>query len=119
MVFPGRLGTFHIAMSEGEELLAYGRLSPLDFGVFKISQLVVPKQHQRQGYASKLLQKLMELSASKGAHTLQLNSQVSVTALYQRLGFREVGEPYQSNLTGVEHIKMQFGLRTKPVPLVE
>lgn len=102
----------HVVISDGNELLAYGRLSPLGSGVFRISQIVVPKDHRSKGYASKLLRKLMEIAIAKGATTLQLNSQLSAKTLYQRLGFREIGEVYRVKLTGIEHIKMQYDVRT-------
>ena len=104
--------SLHIAASEGEELLAYGRLSPIEPGVFRISQIVVPKKHRHKGYAFRLLCKIIELGQSKGARTLRLHSQVSVRGLYRRLGFKEVGEVYRVKLTGVEHIKMEYDVRT-------
>lgn len=104
--------SFHVAISEGEELLAYGRLSPIDLGLFRISQIVVPEEQRHKGYATLLLGKLIELGESKGAKTLRLNSQVSAKALYSRLGFREIGDVYKVKLTGVEHIRMEYDVRT-------
>lgn len=102
----------HVVITDDNALLAYGRLSPLGSGVFRISQIVVPKGHRNKGYASKLLRKLMELGAAKGAKKLELNSQVSVKAFYHRLGFREVGEVYRVKLTGIEHVKMEYDVST-------
>ena len=104
--------SFHVAISEGKELLAYGRLSQIENEVFRISQIVVPKEHRHKGYASTLLGKLIELGISKGGKVLQLNSQLSVKELYLRLGFRVVSDVYKVKLTGVEHIKMEYDVRT-------
>lgn len=104
--------SFHAVISKDDELLAYGRLSPIETGVYRISQIVVPEKHRHKGYASRLLRGLIKLGASNGARILWLNSQVSVKKLYHQTGFREVGEVYRVKLTGVEHIKMEYHVRT-------
>ena len=104
--------SFHIVITEGKELLAYGRLSPLESKVFRISQIVVPKKYRHKGYASTLLSKLIELGISKGAETLQLNSQLSVKELYLRLGFKVVSDVYKVKITGIEHVKMEYHVHT-------
>jgi len=100
--------SFHVAISKGLDLLAYGRLSPLEPGIFRISQIVVPEDQRRKGYASCLVDKLIDLAKTKGARTIRLNSQTSTKDLYQRIGFREVSDVYKVKLTDVEHIKMAF-----------
>lgn len=102
--------SFHIVITEGKELLAYGRLSPLESEIFRISQIVVPKKHRNKGYASTLVGKLIELGISKGGKIFQLNSQLSVKELYLRLGFRVVSDAYIVKLTGIEHVKMEYHL---------
>ena len=104
--------SFHIVITEGKELLAYGRLSPLESEVFRISQIVVPEEHRHKGYASTLLGKLIELGISKGGKDFQLNSQLSVKELYLRLGFRVVSDVYKVKLTGIEHVKMEYHAHT-------
>ncbi|PWQ96030.1 GNAT family N-acetyltransferase [Leucothrix arctica] len=98
--------SLHLMLLNKSELLAYGRLSPLGKGDFRISQIIVPKVHRRNGYASVLLSELMDRAKSLGAISVQLNAQVSVQKLYENCGFVATEEPYIVKLTGVEHVKM-------------
>jgi len=45
----------HVALTNGDELLAYGRLSPLGDSTYRISQIVVEPSHRRQGYAIRIV----------------------------------------------------------------
>ena len=104
--------SFHLALLNKSELLAYGRLSPLGKGDFRISQVIVPEVHRRNGYASALLAKLIDRAKSLEATSVQLNAQVSAQKLYENCGFVASGEPYKVKLTGVEHVKMVATLST-------
>lgn len=104
--------SFHLALLNKSELLAYGRLSPLGKGDFRISQVIVPEVHRRNGYASALLAKLIDRARSLGATSAQLNAQVSAQKLYENCGFFATGEPHKVKLTGVEHVKMVTTLST-------
>jgi predicted GNAT family N-acyltransferase len=98
----------HIAITEHNELIAYGRLSPLGENEFRISQIVVDPKHQKRGLSTKLLERLMNEARLRGAERIRLSSQVSVQALYENLGFKAVGETYIVKLTGVPHVKMVY-----------
>lgn len=98
----------HVALVENNNLLAYGRLSPLDSGTYRISQIVVYPEHRRKGFASRIVSELMLLGGELGAQKVVLNSQVPVLPLYRKLGFREYGEQYKVKLTGVLHQKMAY-----------
>lgn len=98
----------HVALIEKNNLLAYGRLSPLDSETYRISQIVVYPRHRRKGYASRIVSELMRQGGELGAKKVILNSQVSVLPLYRKLGFKEYGEQYKVKLTGVLHQKMAY-----------
>lgn len=98
----------HMALAENENLLAYGRLSPLEPGIYRISQIVVYPEYRRKGFASRIVSELTRLGRDLGANKVILNSQVSVLPLYRQLGFREFGGQYEVKLTGVLHQKMAY-----------
>ena len=104
--------SFHLALLNKSELLAYGRLSPLGKGDFRISQVIVLEAHRRNGYASALLAKLIDRAKSLRATSVQLNAQVSAKMLYENCGFIASEEPYKVKLTGVKHVKMVAILST-------
>ena len=96
----------HIAMSHENELVTYGRLSALGNGEFQISQMVVAPTYQSQGYGTKLLLKLIQTAQEKGAKSIVLNARTTAIDLYKKQGFRQVGQVYNSDSTGLAHIKM-------------
>ena len=102
----------HIALLNGHDLLAYGRLSLLRRGVYRISQVIVPEPHRSNGYATLLLNKMVERSKELGASRVELNAQVSAQKFYERCGFVVTKNPYKLKLTGVEHVKMAAALST-------
>ncbi|BCE02266.1 GNAT family N-acetyltransferase [Marinicellulosiphila megalodicopiae] len=104
--------SFHLALLNQSEILAYGRLSPLENGVLRISQVIVPEAHRKNGYATALLLKLIKRAQSLGATSIQLNAQVSAQKLYENCGFVASEKPYKVKLTGVEHVKMVATLST-------
>ena len=102
----------HLAISENEELLAYGRLSRIDSETFRISQIVVPDEYRRKGYATVIVNNLIKIAKCSGARKISLNSQVTVTELYKKIGFQEVGEVYKVKLTGLKHLKIMYEINT-------
>jgi predicted GNAT family N-acyltransferase len=96
----------HFAIQNENDLIAYGRLSPVTPEVYRVSQIVVIQAYRNQGIAKQLIKTMISFAAIKGANKIQLNSQVHAQGLYQSLGFRPVGEPYQVKLTGVNHVNM-------------
>lgn len=98
--------SIHVATDDTGSLVAYGRLSELETGVFKISQVVVRPELQRQGHASRLVTVLVNRAMTVGATRIELNAQVSARALYKRLGFFEAGPVYPSKTTGLPHVRM-------------
>ena len=96
-----------VVLADGA-FVAYGRLSPLGSGTYRISQIVVPEEHRRNGYATMLINKLIEMAARRNGKSIQLNAQTAVTNLYSSIGFQPFGDPYSVKLTGVEHVKMVY-----------
>ena len=98
----------HVVLIENNNLLAYGRISPVDSGTYRISQIIVYPEQRRKGFASRIVSELMRQGCELGAKKVVLNSQVSVLPLYRKIGFKECGELYKVKLTGVLHQKMAY-----------
>ncbi len=102
----------HIAITQEDELIAYGRLSELNGKEFQISQMAVLPLHQSQGYGEKLLLEIVQIAKNKGAKNIMLNARTTATSFYKKLGFQEVGNVYNSQSTGIPHIKMFYNENT-------
>lgn len=105
--------SIHLALLNDNELLAYGRLSLLHQGVYRISQVIVPEPHRGNGYAMALLNEMVERSRELGASRVDLNAQLSAQKFYERCGFVAIDEPYEVKITGVVHVKMVALLSTR------
>ena len=102
----------HIAITEGDELLAYGRLSRLNTDEYRISQIVVAPCHQGRGISKILLDKLISEAKARGARRIRLGAQETAVELYESIGFKQVSEVYTVKLTGMPHIKMVYEVDT-------
>ncbi len=102
----------HIAISQKNELIAYGRLSELNDKEFQISQMVVSPLYQSQGYGKKLLLQIVQIAKNKGAKNIMLNARTTATSLYEKSGFHPVGKVYSSQCTSIPHIKMVYNKNT-------
>ncbi|KXF80744.1 GNAT family N-acetyltransferase [Enterovibrio coralii] len=98
--------SFHYSVSKDDTLVAYGRLSETDVAQMQISQMVVSPEFQRQGHGESLLRYMIEQAKSTGVRKLHLAARLHAVPLYTKLGFETIGEPYNSVLTDVAHIKM-------------
>ncbi len=96
----------HIVVTERNQVIAYGRLSPLRKDEYRISQIVVTPTQRRRGISKILLKRLEVEGRRRGAALLRLNAQLTAVGLYEIFGFKQTGEPYTVKLTGVDHIKM-------------
>ncbi len=100
--------SLHIAISQENELIAYGRLFEISSNEFQISQMVVSPRYQSQGYGERLLIEIMRTAKNKGAKKIILNARTTAISLYEKIGFQKVGQIYSSQSTGVAHIKMVY-----------
>ncbi|MCP4985752.1 MAG: GNAT family N-acetyltransferase [Colwellia sp.] len=96
----------HLAISEADRLIAYGRLTALSDSNYQISQMVVSTKYQSQGFGSNLLSELLNKAVSSGAKNITLNARLSALGLYQKYGFVKNGSVFKSESTGVPHVSM-------------
>jgi predicted GNAT family N-acyltransferase len=98
----------HIVIVDDESLIAYGRLTDLGEGIYRLSQIVVKPQEQGKGYGSMILKALVERVKNDGGKKIILNASTTATALYEKHGFRSNGEVFLSKSTGVPHVQMFY-----------
>lgn len=96
-----------MVISDGDILVAYGRLTVLSHNNFQISQMVVSPKYQNQGYGSTLLSELITTAVNNGAKNITLNARVSALGLYRKYEFIKNGDVFLSKSTSVPHINMQ------------
>jgi predicted GNAT family N-acyltransferase len=101
--------SIHLAIINDNLLLAYGQLIQQNAQTYKISQMVVHPNYQRQGLGKKLLAELIEMAQQKNAQKIVLDARISAVNFYQQLGFKKVlGTEHLSVTTGVPHVYMEL-----------
>lgn len=70
--------------------------------VVHIQRVAVLKSFRHHGYAVALLQQVIAEMAP--GTQLELNAQVTAIGLYDQLGFKQTGEPFEE--VGIKHVKM-------------
>lgn len=103
--------SFHLGIINHDLLVAYGQLTQQTDQTYKISQMVVHPNYQRQGLGKKVLAELITISQQKNAQKIVLDARISAVNFYQQLGFKKImGTEHPSATTGVPHIYMQLKL---------
>ena len=93
----------HWAALEGEVVVATARLV-LSTGDAKFGRLAVDRGWRRGGIGTRLLEAAIDRAQEAGAPRVILDAQTRVTALYEGLGFRQVGGVFLD--AGIDHIRM-------------
>jgi len=98
-----RLAT-HLLCYEASELIGYLRLAILQDKI-TIGRVVVAKHWRGKGIGVQLLTIALDKASREYAPlSIHLSAQVSSQALYSRLGFQAVSEPYDDG--GIAHVDM-------------
>lgn len=100
-----------------EHFLAYldsqpvgtARIRYLNGQTAKIERLAVLSEARGQGIGKKLMEKALEVAAQKDIEEIIIHAQSYIKELYQKLGFEQVGEPFEE--AGIFHVKMVKKLR--------
>ena len=103
-------GSHLVALNSGK-VIGYGRLNDVGDGNFHISQVVVSPDCQGKGIGSMLLDCLIERASSIGARSVWLSARLSASSFYERVGFRQEGEVFTSEKTGVPYIRMRLTIK--------
>ena len=103
----------HCYFKENGEITAYLRLIPQGELAQEVTLGRVLSVRRGQGLGRQIIQQGIELAQSRcQAHSIVLEAQCYVRALYESLGFEAVSEEFL--LDGIPHIKMRLNLQNCP-----
>ncbi len=94
----------HLIAYLDKEVVGTARIRYLDAETAKIERLAVLSKFRSQGIGTKIMQKGLEIIASKNILEAVIHSQEYVKNLYKKLDFTETGEIFYE--AGIPHIKM-------------
>ena len=95
--------SYHAVLYDDNIPVACGRLYYTD-NVAHIGRVAVLKQHRRKGYATAVCRKLIDVAVSHNINDITLDAQKYVVELYEKLGFKVVGEEFLDE--NIPHFKM-------------
>ena len=70
----------------------------------KLERIAVLKSYRGRGIGKRIIAASIELAKMKGALEVTLDAQQSAAEFYEKLGFRQAGEPFEE--AGIPHIAM-------------
>ena len=80
------------------------RIRSIDQKTIKIERLAVLPEARRQGIGKQLTQQALDFAHKHHYQTVNLNSQLYIKTLYEKLGFTQVGDIFDE--AGIPHVKM-------------
>ncbi|QIR40751.1 GNAT family N-acetyltransferase [Tolypothrix sp. PCC 7910] len=95
----------HLIAYLNQEAVGTTRIRYLDEQTAKIERLAVLSHARGNGIGKKIMEKAINVIASKNIPEVVINSQEYVKALYRKMGFIEEGEIFIE--AGIPHIKMR------------
>jgi predicted GNAT family N-acyltransferase len=98
-------GAFHLAVTDGGEIVAVASFSPQPFEgrpAVRLRGMAVEPSRQSQGLGAMLLDAAVERLRRDGATLLWANARLGALAFYERRGFHTVGEPFDD--IGIPHV---------------
>lgn len=98
-----------VAMRDGR-IVAYARLIAGDRWSH-VRQVLVEPGHRGAGLASAIVAELVELARERGDAGVYLHARRRAVRMYERLGFRVVGETFRMPRTWLPHVRMERPFR--------
>ncbi|MFR0819808.1 MAG: GNAT family N-acetyltransferase, partial [Lactococcus lactis] len=80
-------------------------LADLDEKKALIQRMAILKEARGHGYATLLINRLIEFAKESKLNKLELHAQLSAKGLYSKHGFNEVGQVFEE--AGIQHIQME------------
>jgi predicted GNAT family N-acyltransferase len=99
----------HLLAYLDEQPVGTARIRYLEQQTAKIERLAVLSTARGLGIGKKLMVKALDVAEKNNTQDVVVNAQEYVKALYQQLGFEQVGERFEE--AGIVHIKMIKRLR--------
>jgi predicted GNAT family N-acyltransferase len=87
------------------EFVGTARIRYLDQKTAKIERLAVLQIARGQGLGKQLMEKALEVAASKNIPKIVIHAQEYIKGLHQQLGFVEEGDVFEE--AGIMHVKMR------------
>jgi GNAT superfamily N-acetyltransferase len=100
-------GTFHLAVMDGDDVVAVATLVPGPEGV-QLRGMAVDPDRQGQGIGRLLLDAAVERLRSAGVTRLWCNARDVAVPFYERLGWRVTGEGFFHEESGLPHHPMEL-----------
>jgi GNAT superfamily N-acetyltransferase len=101
-------GARAVAALLGDEVIAVGLVGPEgESGAWRVRGMATAPGHRGRGYGAAVLRALVEHAARAGATAIWCTARMPARSLYERAGFRIVGEPYDVHDIG-PHIRMEL-----------
>ena len=97
-------GAIHLLAYLDNQPVGTARIRAIDKKTIKLERLAVLPEARRRGIGKQLTQKALTYAQQHYYQTAILNSQLYIKSLYEKLGFRQVGEVFDE--AGIPHIKM-------------
>ena len=98
----------HVLAYQDAHCIGTGRLVNLSAKQAQIGRMAVLAKFRGKGIGKQILQKLVDLAASRGVLEIILHSQVSAIPFYGKLGFQAQGGVYEE--AGIPHRNMMLTL---------
>jgi len=99
---------YHIAASDGDNLVGILLLRPLDNGFIKMRQVAVREEFQGKGIGQKLVEFAEEFATGLGFNIMELHARKVSLNFYERLNYAVVGEQFEE--IGIPHFRMEKNL---------
>lgn len=84
----------HVYFQENEKITAYSRILKNENGTFSIGRVVVDPEFRKQGLASKIMQRCIEIIRQKSSADIVISAQSYIQDFYYGLGFQSTGKFY-------------------------
>jgi len=98
----------HLAGLIDDQVRACCVVAQQDEGWFKIRQVAVDADFQRQGYGKQLMEFVHQHVESLGGKKVFCHSRDVAEAFYNRLGYRSVGDYFEE--VSIQHVRMEKDL---------
>ncbi|NLE37624.1 MAG: GNAT family N-acetyltransferase [Pirellulaceae bacterium] len=95
----------HLAAYLADELVGCVVITPIDEQTMRMRQLIVRPDRQGQGVGTALIERAETVAREAACTRMVLHARATAIALYKRLGYRDVGEPFIE--VGIPHQAME------------
>ena len=96
---------FGILCSKSSECLACLIAIPEEDGLFKLKQMAVREDRQKEGLGARLLSEVEARLASRGARQIYLHARETAIGFYAKSGYQVVGERFEE--VTIPHFRME------------